>query len=251
MEALKSPDKKLINETLAQLYSRGASPVNTHNSKGLYELIWQPLDKLLKGVETVYYSTSGLMHRINFDAIPISNNQGSEKILSDIFRLVRFGSTRSLVVNNMTRNDSNNEAVLFGGIEYEFDTTYHKPDSILAELSASNTGELSFAYADRSEPQRGGNWNYLPGTEQEVSDIDLIFRDAKFALQLFSGKNATEELKILGHSSPSPRILHIATHGFFFPDPSPSPAFPNREGAKSSPLGEARMGLFLKYLTTR
>ncbi len=48
-----------------------------------------------------------------------------------------------------------------------------------------------------------------------------------------TGYTATEEsFKQIGQAGPSPHILHVATHGFFFPDPAPSSA------VRPSTLGE-------------
>ncbi|MCF8245261.1 MAG: CHAT domain-containing protein [Saprospiraceae bacterium] len=211
------PDKSAqASDLFSQIYSRGAQPLKTTQLTGLYELIWQPLDSLLKGVETVYYSPSGLLHRINFDAVPIDEKE----ILSDHFQLVRLGSTRSLVVPDLTKISAANDAVLFGGIQYEMDTTSIAKDTTAQDLFSGHSSELSFTYADRSVPERGNSWNYLQGTGKEVSGINTLLKKSKFNAQVFSGDAATEEsFKSIGNGNPSPQILHIATHGFFFPDP--------------------------------
>jgi len=66
---------------------------------------------------------------------------------------------------------------------------------------------------------RGGSWQYLPGTEKEVNTIDSLGQQKKYAVFSKSGNVATEEsIKALSGNA-SPVVLHIATHGFFFPDP--------------------------------
>ena len=61
----------------------------------------------------------------------------------------------------------------------------------------------------------------MPGTEREVSAIEKIIQGAGFVVSTNKAYAATEEsFKNIGvNNSPSPRILHIATHGYFFPDP--------------------------------
>ncbi|MCF8247126.1 MAG: tetratricopeptide repeat protein [Saprospiraceae bacterium] len=222
LTAVLTPDnKEQRSELFAQIYSRGAQPLKTTQLTGLYELIWQPLDSLLKNVKTVYFSPSGLLHRINFDAVPIPSLKEGKRvgILSDQFQLVRLGSTRSLVVPDLTKSDATNEALLFGGIQYEMDTTFFVQNSTSQDMLTAHS-ELSFTYADRSLPQRGESWGYLPGTEKEVSSIHSLLQKSKFSSQMFSSDAASEEsFKTIGKDKPSPRILHLATHGFFFPDP--------------------------------
>ncbi|MEO6040149.1 MAG: tetratricopeptide repeat protein, partial [Saprospiraceae bacterium] len=87
----------------------------TPTGKTLYQLIWQPLSQLLAEKNTVYYAPSGLLHRINLGAIPISPSL----IFADRYRLVILGSTRQLVNQNAGTPPMSSEALLFGGIQYE------------------------------------------------------------------------------------------------------------------------------------
>lgn len=75
----------------------------------MYEILWQPLDKELSGIKTIYFSPSGLLHRINLDAIPISETE----TLADRYNLIEVNSTRQLVVPSKVKI-TNNDAVLFG-----------------------------------------------------------------------------------------------------------------------------------------
>ncbi|MBI4649345.1 MAG: CHAT domain-containing protein [Bacteroidia bacterium] len=95
-------------------------------------------------------------------------------------------------------------AGIFGGIEYSTDTSTHKL------------------------------WQYLSGTLTEAEGIKNKLESGKVPVALYTGKNATEEsfkqlfgsnqtLSVPNNSgadrSLQPSILHIATHGFFYPDP--------------------------------
>ncbi len=210
---------------LYTIAERGLKPKG-QPQKSLYELLWQPLEKALSGVQTIYFSPSGLLHRLNLSAIPISD----EATLFDRYRLVEMGSTRQLVVNTEQQwaSDSGQSAVLFGGVQYEMDSTAIAVAnaSINADLLASRSrsldgGALSFSQADTS--LRGGTWSYLKWTEKEVAAIEPILKNSGIQYRLASGYAATEEsFKAIGTAGqPSPRILHIATHGFFYPDPTP------------------------------
>ncbi len=205
------------SQSISELYSsRGATPIKSNSFQGLYELIWKPLDSILKDVKIINYSPSGLLHRINFDAIQVNTKTN----LSDKYRLVRLGSTRSLAIPDLTKIDSSNQVMLFGGIDYNIDTTMINLDTMSPEVFASKDEELSFTYAERGISERENAWGNLPGTESEINGVSKLFKKSKFSTTAFSGKYATEEsFKNLGRSQTSPRVLHIATHGFFFPDP--------------------------------
>ena len=195
--------------SLYTLADRGAIAIETPK-KSLYEILWQPLDKELSGIKTIYFSPSGLLHRINLDAIPISETE----TLADRYNLIEVNSTRQLVVPSKVKI-TNNDAVLFGGIQFEQDSTLQNSEPLLASRSR---GELSFQLVDST--LRGGSWNYLAGTEREVNSIEKIMETSGLKVNLKKGYAATEEsFKNIGaNGSASPRILHIATHGYFFND---------------------------------
>jgi CHAT domain-containing protein len=67
---------------------------------------------------------------------------------------------------------------------------------------------------------RENGWNYLEWTEKEVDYIAQSLNSKEVNVTLLKDKEVTEEsFKKIGVNNPSPRILHLATHGYFFPDP--------------------------------
>ncbi|MBK9641625.1 MAG: tetratricopeptide repeat protein [Saprospiraceae bacterium] len=89
----KSERKSDYVNNLYNLADRGAVAVETPQ-KSLYEILWKPLEKELTNVNTIYFSPSGLLHRINLDAIPISETE----TLADRYNLIELNSTRQLVI---------------------------------------------------------------------------------------------------------------------------------------------------------
>ena len=144
----------------------------------------------------------------------------STHTFNDNYQLITLGSTRQLVVGGVSDGQMNLTATLFGGIQYVMDSTaiakaiHEEPD-----LSISD-GQLSFSYLNRAAPERGRSWDYLPATATEVNRIEEIIKANKGQVTPLQGYSATEEsFKQLGQSGPSPRIIHLATHGYFYPDP--------------------------------
>jgi tetratricopeptide (TPR) repeat protein len=229
---------------VARLYSidtRGIKPLG-RAPKTLYHLIWQPLEQEMSGVQTVYFSPSGLLHRLNLAAIPLYSAEGkTDSILAHRHRFVELGSTRQLldldgsVPTSAPGHDAaGKDAVLYGGIKFDAD-----PTATMIASSASNglplepVTALLFSYVDTS--QRGGEfWPYISSTQKEVTTIGQILRKWNINTSLYSGYEATEEsLKMVygvGSGGRSPHILHLATHGYFYPD-KPTPALPKREGS--------------------
>ncbi len=209
--------------TLYSLKDRGVNPVGKPE-KTIYELLWKPLEKKLSDTKTIYFSPSGLLHHLNLAAIPI----GIDSVLGDRYQLVELGSTRSLavgtkagqlVVPNQVKS-STNDAVLFGGIQYDTDiTALANANASIDSVSIASRGELNFSNTDST--LRVGTWGSLPFTDREVGNLERILKTAGMPTQTRRGYSASEEaFKTIGTGGkPSPRILHIATHGFFFPDP--------------------------------
>ncbi|MBK8389455.1 MAG: CHAT domain-containing protein [Saprospiraceae bacterium] len=160
----------------------------------------------------MYFAPTGIMHRINLHAIPISDKQ----YLGDKIQLVEMSSTRKILDQKNT-SSTNKQLVLMGGIDYEMDTTVINGD--IAGADVATRGLFDEIPLDlTSSVNRGGSWTYLKGTEIEISKLNQIAQKTGRKSIVFKGKQATEKgFKELGIQN-SPDIIHIATHGFFFPE---------------------------------
>jgi CHAT domain-containing protein/lipopolysaccharide biosynthesis regulator YciM len=184
--------------------------------KSLYELIWGPLESQLKGVNTVYCAPSGLLHRINLAAVTTPDG----RVFGDQRQLVLLGSTRQLITQYPKAQNAGNDAYLAGGIRYDADSTA----IAFANRGNSSRGfELSDApefQPDTTAGNRGGVLDYLPATASEVRTIGQMLTQANILAKVDTSFHATEEaFRQLGVDAHSPRIIHLATHGYFFPDP--------------------------------
>ncbi|MBI5914257.1 MAG: CHAT domain-containing protein [Bacteroidetes bacterium] len=174
----------------------------------LHALLWQPLEPLLQGVKTVYFAPAGDLHRLHLAAL-CPKNYGHP--LSEQYRLVQVGSTRVLAQPMQPALLGAGEAVLFGNIQYG-------PD-ILQFASSAVEEDASNELTTRSDKTTA--WNFLPGSKPEIDSVGAALAGAGFKVALREGSAATEEVfRQMGETSPSPRILHLSTHGFFFPDPN-------------------------------
>lgn len=180
----------------------------------LYNLIWRPLDSLLQvqKIKTVYFSPSGLLHRVAFAALPVDG----KKVLSDQHALHQLGSTRSLALKTPEPVAEHYTAAVFGGIVYDRDAS-SPSDSSLDGLADNRL----WGFLERPRSGVKEQFNFLPGALQEARRLERLFARRRMQVQSHTGLEATEEVfKALGGDTvKSPDILHIATHGFFFPDP--------------------------------
>ena len=197
---------------VANLYgTRGALQVSTdkkeYNTR-LYQLIWQPLENLLQDCQKIYYSPTGLLHKISFAAIPYNEKH----LLSDKYQLTYKASSASLVKDEEPFDIKSGNIAIYGGLNYNTDTTQM--------LSYANNYGNRDNFASRSismnDSLRGGNWNYLKGTLKEAQSIQSLLQ-SKTTIDMYTGHLGLEESFKALTGKDSPAVIHIATHGFFFP----------------------------------
>jgi CHAT domain-containing protein len=156
-----------------------------YDSSAYCSLIWQPMEKYLTGVSKVYFSPAGLLHRVSFAALPVDD----EHVLGDKYQLVQMNSTAAVMDEQKTRLLPSDKMVLYGGIRYN-------------------------APGDKPDAKAFG---YLSGTLNEIDRISSIVRPEGVRTDLITGDSATEgSIRSLEHGDAT--VLHLATHGFYFPE---------------------------------
>jgi CHAT domain-containing protein len=176
-------------------------------SDSLYHLIWKPLLPYLDNVKRVFFSADGVINNLSLAAIITPEG----KRLIEDFEFIQLSSTRNLV--NAAGIPSFKEVQLWGGVNYE----------------------------DAQRKSTSANFAYLPGTLTEVNEIVSSTKSGR-KVSAITGTAATEGyFKQL--NGRSPEVLHIATHGFFFPDPKAGVTGDNKFALATNPL--LRSGLAL------
>ena len=206
--------KKLYGE------KRGIEKFDNYSSvsyaDSLYSLIWKPFDSLLKDIETVFYSPSGLLHTISFAAVPYNDSL----LLSDKYNMVYLSSTANLVNPKSSNIDFKSANVtLYGGLKYDiegkemlaYSEQYH---STRADDLYANSRSFHLSDSDRS-----GSWDWLKGTLDESYIINDLLNGYGISTTLLQYEEGNEESFKALAGRDSPDIIHLATHGFFFPDP--------------------------------
>ena len=226
-------------KSLDNLYaSRGIVPEGAElpSGKDLIKLAWLPIDTLLEGVTRVYYSPSGILNRINFSALPINK----KSTLSEQYEMYQLGSSRQLVLQSGQKKRAEKEAVLLGGIRYDREQN-DTPPGAQASVQANETPSNEIPFSPRGNAK---DHDYLEGTLSEVKNIGKELVKSGYKVKIMEGHSGTEEaFKRLGTNDASPKILHIATHGYFFPDPATEVESINTLAKSDHPM--IRSGLLL------
>lgn len=187
-----------------------ASSNKQYTNKAISNLFLKPLEQELKGCTIVYLSPAGLGHQINFKALPISEIQ----TFGEKYQIHQLGSTSELVTYKMSQLDKNTnlQLYLYGGINYD------KKENTTKEIE-NNDALITFGFNEMSTRSGITNFSYLPGTKIEVNQIATASAQNGFVTTEFMESNATEESIKQLDGKTTPYVLHLATHGFFFPDP--------------------------------
>ena len=201
-----------------------------NKGKELYQLIGEKLEKELTDVKTIYYSPSGLLHKIALAALPTDKEN---ILLSDKYDLHLVSSTREIghLNKNLTTITVQDTTTVYGSLLYD--------SQQLAELVAAKAKQATDAkpanqpssnHRDRIErikKQRElpdidlrsafSKWEFLPGSIVETEKIVKLLNNKHIPHQYyFENKGDEESFKNL--SGTKSDIIHLSTHGFFLPD---------------------------------
>jgi CHAT domain-containing protein len=181
----------------------------------IYNLIFSPLEKILVDKKNIYISPSGILNRVSFASL----QSNDKKYLIDKYKIEYCNNITEIVSRNDLEKETIKNAAIFGGIKYDLDSISFMDASKRTRGNISNKDEIK---PDLNEfipfsSQRGGGCSYLPGTLTETQSITEIIKNNGIDVLSFIGGDGTEEAfkSLSGVNSPS--ILHIATHGFYFP----------------------------------
>ena len=204
-------EEKQLNNLVksGNTYSTITALYKNEKANAAYNLIWAPVEKHLKGITKIYFAPAGLLYRISLPALQINDHQ----VLSDKYQLVQLNTTASVVNQSENFIDTSDKIYLYGGIKYDVDSATLKQAVTAYHIKSENKSFIP-AYATR-----GNELVYLPYTEKEISEIENQSAQKNYSVAVFSGTSASEESIKALNGNASPSALHIATHGFFFPDP--------------------------------
>ncbi len=186
-----------------------------------YDLIWKPLEKALAGKTRIYLSPDGVLNQIPLGIIPA----GGGKLLMERYDLRLLSSTKDILRTTPPRAAA--AALLVG--DPDFDMSEDQQLAAVRKLDLpqqeSDVMTAALRLEDRSRDLGNGTTlPRLPGTGAEVNAIAQLMKEHNWKTSLYTGDLA---LKQVVEGAGSPRVLHLATHGFFLPD----------QPIKTDPLG--------------
>jgi CHAT domain-containing protein len=205
-----------FKETVTDLIRDRTGAKSIAAAQQVYQLVFAPLQKELGDVKEIFISPDGNLNLIPFEVLVDPDGH----FLIETYTFNYLGAGRDLLGFGAFKA-SDNPPVLMGDPDFDLSTSPHpSPDR-----GGSKGGVGEGVEFNRSAAMRRFAFKRLPGTHAEVEAIQALLKGAKSEislsnqdltlLHLYTDKDAREE-ELFRH--PSPRILHLATHGFFLED---------------------------------
>jgi CHAT domain-containing protein len=171
--------------------------------KQLSGLAYAPLARYLTNVSHIVICPDGQLSRVPFEMLPVGNKYlVEEKTISYVTsgrEVVRFSSSAV--------NVHNSKSVVMGNPDFNFNLANSRPLNLAVQFAGGPSALRSL-----TRDYDGIKFQPLPGAEAEARSVAKLLGDDAI---LRLGADAREaELKAVQ----SPRVLHLATHGFYFPD---------------------------------
>lgn len=208
------------NSTSPEIYQKFIYNDFRNNQNMIYSSFFQPIEKYLIGVNTVWYVPAGNLHKISIPSLRIDRNG---MLLGEKYKMVLINDFANWNKEHFATNKFTN-ITIFGDVEYNLDTSKVSKDLITSNFSeitidSKHSLKNSIEYKTvKSRAIKNNAWEVLQFSEVELNQINNIAKNASIQAQVYQKENASEEIiKSIGSSKNSPRILHFCTHGFFFP----------------------------------
>jgi len=162
-----------------------------------YNAFWLPIKEKLKKADNVYISSDGVFNQINLQTL---YNPDKDQYLFEELDLHMITSGKELMEEKRDPLP-NKYGLLIGNPDFGEKPNFDSNDRSVLNLYASI--------------ERGSLLSPLPGTEEEVSEISILLKENQWRYQTYTGKEAKEGIL---KEMLKPKVLHIATHGYFQKD---------------------------------
>ena len=170
--------------------------------RGLYDKLMAPVVKQLpKDTRTLILSPDAELNFLSFATLLTDK----DRFLCEDYTIKYVSSGRDLVPGKKINQPKGN-LLVFANPTY---------DEAPVQLASANGVGVTLRSLDRDELRGSQKFIALPGTQKEADYLEGKAKDWKLQPKVHTGKAATEAAI---NGVQSPRILHLATHGFFLPE---------------------------------
>lgn len=171
-----------------------------------YERFWLPIQQKLDSLgkfSAIYFSADGIYHELSLHTL---YNPKTKKYLHETVKIHQMVSSKVLVnpIKSENKNNTKPKALLMGHPMYNLEAEKHQKVSKDIQKTKQRSNTFNWKL---------GKFEDLPATEIEVNEIAQTLTKAGYLVDKRLGAEALEE--VIKHQLGKPKILHLATHGFF------------------------------------
>jgi len=177
------------------------------------DLVYAPLAKYLTNVSHMIVCPDGQLSRLPFEML---SHEG--RFLIEDKAISYVGSGREIVrlAGSPKSKPQPSRSLVMGNPDFDLDLSSVDAAGDLARKSVANTGLAKLSLVAQasalSRDYRGGKFPPLPGAEAEARSVAGLLGEDTLLKVGADAREATLKAAM------SPRVLHLATHGFFLSD---------------------------------
>jgi CHAT domain-containing protein len=174
-------------------------------AKALYEMLLKPIEADIKGKKHLYISPDGNLNLIPFEVLMTPEG----KYLMEDYNITYIAAGRD-IIRFADTNVAKGEPLIIADPDY--DMGLQEKTRVAKTMGIIETRGPSPLTRDAKDLR----FKRLPDTKQEANSIEKVVREIyRTGVRNYQDRNALEEILF---TAKSPRILHLATHGYFLKD---------------------------------
>jgi CHAT domain-containing protein len=174
-------------------------------AKALYELLLKPIETEIKGKKHLYVSPDGNLNLIPFEVLMIPEG----KYLMEEYNITYVAAGRD-IMRFADETQANGEALIVADPDY--DMGLEEKTQVARAMGVTETR----GPAPLSRDAKDMRFKRLPDTKEEADAIEKVLEQThKAGVKNYQDKRALEEILF---NLRNPKILHLATHGYFLKD---------------------------------
>ena len=193
----------------------------------LREAIWDPISPALAGAETVFVIPDGAIYLVSLATLPTSNG----KYMIETEPMVHYLSAARDLAYMSPRSPAGAGVLVMGGADYD--------EGAVEQPAGNEIGEPPESWTCHPEAA-GMKFAPLPESLLEAQEVASRLRTREEVLMVTGVEAGERSFKRL---APGRRILHLATHGFFFGGGCVTPSRHSDTGGESPAFRESPLAL--------
>jgi CHAT domain-containing protein len=174
-------------------------------AKAIYEMLIKPIEAYIKGKKHLYISPDGNLNLIPFEVLMTPEG----KYLVQEYDITYIAAGRD-IMRFTDETQAKGEAIIMADPDYDMGLT--EKTEVAKSLGIIETR----GPAPLSKDAKDLRFKRLPDTKKEADAIEKVLRESyKADVRNYQDKKALEEVLM---TVKEPRVLHLATHGYFLKD---------------------------------